>query len=229
MKKNKENQTTEQFYDSVHTLGRFTSYLAVAVFFVCGLLICLILDIMPSFSEILVGGFAFFVLMFASGFMEFAAYAPKLGAGSTYLCFITGNIANMKLPSVTAAVEAMDVKEGTEEHEIISIIATSVASLFMILLITIVVLFSGVITPFLTWEPIQPAFDNILPIIYGVLCFGAFVKLPKVLAPTFLLVCVFSLLLPDSIRAIAMIFISVGIAIGMARLFYKKGWQNPID
>ena len=53
--------------------------------------------------------------------VEFLVYAPMLGAGGSYISFITGNVTNMKIPVAMNAQEIAGTKAGTPESEIISI------------------------------------------------------------------------------------------------------------
>lgn len=45
-----------------------------------------------------------------SGIAEVFTYAPMLGAGGTYLSFVTGNITNLKLPCGLNAMENAGVR-----------------------------------------------------------------------------------------------------------------------
>ena len=58
-----------------------------------------------------------------SGIAEVITYAPMLGAGGTYLSFVTGNITNLKLPCGLNAMENAGVRANSEEGEVISTIA----------------------------------------------------------------------------------------------------------
>lgn len=51
--------------------------------------------------------------------VEPVSYYAILGLGGTYLSFLTGNIANLRLPCSAMAQEVIDVEEGTKEAEVI--------------------------------------------------------------------------------------------------------------
>ncbi len=51
--------------------------------------------------------------------VEPVSYYAILGLAGTYLSFLTGNIANLRLPCSAMAQEVLEVKEGTREAEII--------------------------------------------------------------------------------------------------------------
>ena len=61
--------------------------------------------------------------------VEVIVYTPMLGAGGTYLSFVTGNIANLKLPCAINAMEGADVKANSEEGEVVSTIAIATSSI----------------------------------------------------------------------------------------------------
>lgn len=183
MAKKKEKVQLSPFMERVHFLGRLESVLAILIFGGVGLAICAYFDIFPSVQQFFSSWVFVFILILVSGIMEFTASLPILGSGATYIGFITGNVSNMKMPSVTAAISATGVKQGTEEHEVLSIISCAVSSLLVIAAITIVVLFSDFFAPALEWEPIQPAFNYIMPAICGLLIAGPLMQSPKMVLP----------------------------------------------
>ena len=160
-------------FDRIHLIGRIGSVFSIITFAMVGVLICWYYDIFPSASTLIQCLSVLLPLLGFSAIMEFLSYLPKLGSGATYISFITGNVSNMKAPSILAVFEIFDVKDGTEEKELFGIIVASAASLLVIVLLGILVLFSGVIAPVLEWGPIQPAFSYIMPAIIGTIMFSA--------------------------------------------------------
>ena len=183
MAKKKEIIQLSPFMNRVHFMGRLASILSILVFGGVGVAICTYFHIFPSFQKFISSWVFVFILLLVSGIMEFAVSLPILGSGATYISFITGNVSNMKLPSITAAMSAAGVKQGTEEHEVLSIISSVVGSLLVIVAITLVVAFSDFFAPVLEWEPIQPAFNYIMPAICGLMIAGPLVQNPKLVLP----------------------------------------------
>ena len=82
--------------------------------------------------------------------IEVVTYVPMLGAGGTYLSFVTGNITNLKLPCGLSAMENAKVRPNTEEGEVISTIAIGVSSIVTTVIIAVGVLAFSPILPKMT-------------------------------------------------------------------------------
>ena len=156
--------------------------------------------------------------------VEFLVYVPILGAGASYLSFITGNIINMKLPCAYNAREIAGTEAGTPEDGIITTLSVAVSSLVTMLIIFIGVLLLIPLTPILQNPTLKPAFDNLLPALFGALAAQYFTKSWKITAVPLLLMTLLCILIPSLIKQTTVMMILVGaMAIGIAFLLYKKG------
>ena len=149
---------------------------------------------------------------------------PMLGTGGSYLGFLTGNLTSLKVPCALNAMQACGVEAGTEEGELISTIAIGVSSLVTTAVIAIGVLLLSSIRGFIESPALQPAFDNILPALFGPLAVVYVSKNWKVaMAPLIFMIVLFICVpvLADSVG----VLVPVGaiIAIVAARILYKKG------
>ena len=158
------------------------------------------------------------------GIIEVFTYGPMLGAGGSYLGFVTGNITNLKAPSALTAMENAGVKPGTEEGEVISTVAIATSSIVTTIVIAIGVLLLSFLTPILNSPVLKPAFDNILPALFGGLAVVYISKNWKIaLAPGIFMVVLF--LLVPSLSSSVGVLVPVGalVSIGVARVLYNKG------
>ncbi|MCD8131908.1 MAG: hypothetical protein LUE16_11655 [Lachnospiraceae bacterium] len=176
MENNNNLETQEQkmspFLNRIHLVGRIGSLLVMLSFVGAGLIICSYFQYSIDFLSLLLATLPLFLMMFfGSTLSEFLAYLPQLGPGATYIAYITGNITNMKLPSIMGTLKALDVDVDmdSDEFHILSIISACTASLLVIVLLGVVVLFSGVLTPILSSDLISPAIDYIMPALYPVM------------------------------------------------------------
>ena len=159
------------------------------------------------------------------GLIEVITYTPMLGVGGTYLSFVTGNLTSLKAPSALSAMESCGVKPGSEEGEVISTIAIAVSTIVTTLVIIAGVLLLAVISPILDSPVMKPAFDNILPALFGGLAVVYVSKNWKLsLAPLLFMVALFTAV--PSLAGSVGVLVPVGIliALGAARVMYKKGW-----
>ena len=186
--------------------------------------ICVVYDAWPPITDILRGLLGVAPIYWTVGTIEVLTYVPMLGTGGSYLGFLTGNLTSLKVPCALNAMQASGVEAGTEEGELISTIAIGVSSLVTTAVIAIGVLLLSSIRGFIESPMLQPAFDNILPALFGPLAVVYVSKNWKVaMAPLIFMVVLFICVpaLADSVG----ILVPVGaiIAIVAARILYKKG------
>ena len=137
------------YMDSVHRYGRIWGVLVAAVLLAFPLLLSLIFQTAPNFSVLWKGILATAPMYWAVGIVEIFTYVPMLGAGGTYLSFVTGNISNLKLPCAIDAMERAGVKATSEEGEVISTISIAVSSIVTTLIILVGVICIVPLTPVL--------------------------------------------------------------------------------
>ena len=147
-----------------------------------------------------------------------------LGTGGTFLAFVTGNLTSIKAPSALNAMENAGVKIDSEEGEVISTIAIATSTIVTTLVIVIGVCALSYLAPILDSPVMAPAFDNILPALFGGLGIVYISKNWKLsIAP---LVCMIALFLAvPSLASSVGVLVPVGVLItlGAGRIMYKKG------
>ena len=99
----KKNNLT--YMESVHRSGRIWGIVVAIVLLSFPLLLSAIFSTMPNLQVLAKGIIATAPMYWAVGIIEILTYVPMLGAGGTYLSFVTGNISNLKLP---CAIDAME-------------------------------------------------------------------------------------------------------------------------
>lgn len=211
--------------DSVHRAGRIWGIVVGAVLLLFPLVLSLIFNTAPNFPVLLKGVIATAPMYWAVGIVEIFTYVPMLGAGGTYLSFITGNISNLKLPCAIDAMERAGVKASSEEGEVISTISIAISSIVTTLIIIIGVICIVPLTPVLESPILIPAFDMILPALFGGLAVVFISKNVKLsIAPVILMLVLF-IFIPALNSSTVGIMVPVGVVITVAwaRLLYKKG------
>ena len=160
----------------------------------------------------------------AVGVVETITFVPMLGTGGSYLGFVTGNLTNLKVPAALNAMQAARVKPGTEEGDVISTIAIASSSIMTTVIIALGVFLLGSLRPVLESPVFKPAFDNILPAMFGALGVVFISKNPKIAMAPLLFMVVLFMLVP-SLSGSVSVLVPLGalIAIGVARILYRKG------
>ena len=185
--------------------------------------ICIYYQAWPPVSGLIKGFISVAPIFWTVGVIEVFTYVPMLGTGGSYLGFVTGNLANLKVPCALNSMSRAGVEAGTEEGEVISTIAIATSSIVTTLIIAIGVLLLSQIAPILESPVLQPAFENILPVLFGALGVVFVSKDWKIaIAPLLVMVALF-LFVPSLASAVGLL-VPVGalIAIGVARILYKK-------
>jgi len=213
------------YLESVHRDGLIWGLIICVMIFIFPLAVSLIFNVVPQWKPLAQGLFATLPMYWAVGLVEIFTYVPMLGAGGTYLSFVTGNISNLKLPCAVDAMERANVKPSSEEGEIISTISIAVSSIVTTFIIIIGVILIVPLTPILESPVLEPAFDLILPALFGGLAVAFISKHAKLsIAPVILMLILF-IFVPQLNRGTVGIMVPVGVlfTILVARIMYKKG------
>ena len=205
--------------------GKIWIWTAAVVVMMVPALICLYYNAWPAGSAVLKGLLGVAPIFWTVGVIEVITYTPMLGVGGTYLAFVTGNLTSLKAPSALTAMENAEVKPGTEEGEVVSTISIATSSIVTTIIIALGVAVLSLITPILESPALAPAFDNILPALFGGLGVVYISKNWKLsIAPIVFMLALF--LCVPSLASSVGVLVPVGalIALGAARIMYKKGW-----
>ena len=219
--KNNKNLT---YMDTVHRDGTIWNISVMIILLLFPIAVALIFNAAPDWRGLIEGLIATAPMYWAVGAVEVITFIPMLGAGGSYLSFVTGNISNLKLPCALSAMEQMGVKANSEEGEVISTIAIAVSSIVTTIIIILGVIMIVPLTPVLNAPVLAPAFAQILPALFG--CLGVvFISRDWKIAlvPLFLMTVLF-IFVPalGSGEVGIMAPISVLLTVGLSRLMYKK-------
>ena len=214
------------YMDKVHKWGTAWNLTMVAILMAFPVAVAVIFGAMPDWNGLIMGLIATAPMYWAVGVVETVTYIPMLGAGGAYLSFVTGNISNLKLPCALNALEQANVKASSEEGEVVSTVAIAISSIVTTLIIIVGVLLITPLTPVLENPVLTPAFDQMIPALFGGLGV-AFVSKNWKLAvfPVTLMLILFIFVPALNAGTVGiMVPVSVLLTLGMSRIMYKKGW-----
>ncbi len=213
------------YLDSVHRDGTIWNLSVMILLLAFPVAVCIIFKTLPDWSSLLLGLVATAPMYWAVGAIETVTYVPMLGAGGSYLSFVTGNISNLKLPCALNAMEQNGVSANSEEGEVVSTIAIAVSSIVTTIIIIIGVVLIVPLTPILQAPVLQPAFDQILPALFGGLGVAFVSKNWKIAIAPILLMLVLFIFVPalDAGTVGIMVPVSALFTIGVSRILYKRG------
>lgn len=214
----------KSYEEMTHLYGRIWILSALAMIFAYPIVTCIYYDAWPGWMPVLKGLLGVAPIFWTVGLIEVITFVPMLGTAGSYLAFVTGNLTSLKVPAALTAMDNAEVKSGTEEGEVISTIAVAVSSIVTTLIIALGVVLLVPLTPILDNPVIKPAFDNILPALFGGLAVVYISKNPKLSITPLLFMVVLFLLFPGLSGSVG-ILVPVGaiITIGAGRVLYNKG------
>ena len=213
------------YIDSVHRDGTIWNLSVMALLFAFPVTVCFLFNVMPDWAALGAGLVATAPMYWAVGVIETITFVPMLGAGGSYLGFVTGNISNLKLPCALNALEQNEVSANSEEGEVVSTIAIAVSSIVTTLIVILGVIMIVPLTPVLESPALQPAFDQILPALFGGLGVAFVSKNWKIAIAPVLLMLILFIFVPalDAGTVGIMVPVSALFTIAVARIMYKKG------
>jgi len=213
------------YIDSVHRDGRIWNISVMIILLLFPVLVCLIFGVVPDWRGFVMGLIATAPMYWAVAVVETITFVPMLGAGGSYLSFVTGNISNLKLPCALNALDQYGVKANSEEGEIISTIAIAVSSIVTTIIIVIGVILIVPLTPLLQAPVLEPAFAQILPALFGGLGVVFVSKNWKIAVAPIVLMLILFIAIPalNAGTVGIMVPVSVIFTLIVSRILYKKG------
>ena len=216
---------TNTYMNSVHRDGRIWNIGMMLLLILFPVSVAFLFGAAPDWGALALGLLATAPMYWAVGIIETFTFVPMLGAGGSYLSFVTGNISNLKLPCALNALEQNEVSASSEEGEIISTIAIAVSSIVTTVIILLGVICIVPLTPILEAPVLEPAFAQMLPALFGGLGVAFVSKNWKIaVAPVVLMLILFIFVPALNAGTVGiMVPVSVLFTIAVSRILYKKG------
>ena len=223
MNKQEKELYFEKYNESMHMIGRISSTIMLVMLLGAPFVIGMYLGAMPDMKAFIKAFLSIGIVYLASGIVEYLIYVPMLGAGGSYLAFITGNLINMKIPCAVTARDIVGAKSGTPENEIISTLSIAASSLVTIAVLAVGVMCLIPLQPILQSETLQPAFSNVVPALFGAMAYKYYRSNLPVAAATLTFMTLLFIFVPSLISSASFMIIPSGaLAIGLSFLKFRK-------
>ena len=217
----------EKYEARTHLLGRLACIISLVLFVGAPFVMGMYFGVAPDLVAFAKGFAKIGTVYLVSCIAEYVIYVPMLGSGGSYLAFITGNLINMKIPCAMNAKDIVGAKSGTAENEIISTLSIATSSLVTILVLAAGVLLLIPLRPVLESPALQPAFENVVPALFGAMAYKYYRGNLKIAAVPLLLMTALFVFVPSLIGSVSTMIIPSGaIAIGVAFLLFRKAQAN---
>ncbi|WP_113671163.1 hypothetical protein [Vallitalea guaymasensis] len=217
------------YNDRVHRIGRITGISVLIMIILIPTVICMKYNIFPPVINLLKGIGMVCMIYIPMCAAEFATYTPMLGTSGSYLAFVTGNVTNLKIPCALMCMENVGVKPQTEEGEVIAGISIAVSAIVTVIVVLVGMLAVVPLEPVLNSAVLKPAFDNILPALFGAL--GAYwiqKQWKLAVTPLAIVVIVFAIFnIPAGAEGVMIPVMGV-ISVISARIMYNKKFIKEV-
>ena len=219
-----KNKFFQEYNNGLHRLGRVVSILTIVLLVAVPFIMASIYKVEIDWNGFLAGFAKVGILYIPMAVVEFLIYTPMLGVGGSYLSFITGNVTNMKIPCVMNAKTIAKTESGTPEHEIISTISVATSAITTMLVILVGVLLLVPLQPVLQNEALLPAFNNVVPALFGALGLKYCAQSPKIAIIPLLTMSLLCIFVPSMINDTSLLMIPSGaMALAIGFVLFKKG------
>lgn len=217
----------EQFFaeynQGLHRLGRLLMLVSLILLLAVPFVIGILNETMPDGAGFLSGIAKVGIIYIPVSIVEFLVYTPMLGVGGSYLSFLTGNITNMKIPCAMNARDMAGTAVGTPENEIISTLSVATSAIVTTMVIAVGVVLIVPLQPVLQSETLLPAFNNVVPALFGALGLKYFAKSPKIAVIPLTLMALLCIFVPAAIGQTSLLMLPAGgLALLIGFMLYKK-------
>ena len=223
MDERQKEQFFLEFNQSLHRLGRILLIAALILLLSVPFVIGALNEVAPEIDGFFSGIAKVGIIYIPVAIVEFLVYTPMLGVGGSYISFLTGNVTNMKIPCAMNARDMAGTTVGTPENEIISTISSATSAIVTTLVIVVGVLLITPLQPVLQSETLLPAFNNVVPALFGALGLKYFAKSPKIAVIPLSLMALLCIFVPAAISQTSLLMIPAGgFALVIGFVLFKK-------
>lgn len=225
-----KNQATKA-YNRLFLIGKITLIVTTLSFVISPFLFSLVIDgSLPNLSGFIKGIARIAPIYIPVAVVEFLVYTPMLGGVAAPLAFITGEITGIKIPCVMNARDIAKTEPGSMESEIVSTISVAISSLVTMIIVFIGVLAMIPLTPILESPVFAPAFEMVIPALFGALGFKYFFRSPEIAIIPLIIMSLLCIFVPSLIEQTSLLLIPAGaISLGVTYLLFKKNKLKNLE
>lgn len=155
------------YHSWVHRFGIASSLLLFVAMTAFPIAASCIYNIWPDFN-LLWPGFVAVVLFMAPYWpAETIGYMSVMGPGALYISYITGNVTNLRMPATVGTINALGIKPNTDECHTMAIIACGASVITTVVIVALGVVIAAPLSPILSSPTLKPAFDYVVPALFG--------------------------------------------------------------
>ncbi|EGO63361.1 hypothetical protein [Acetonema longum] len=154
------------FQAQVIRLGTFTLVAGIIANFIPALYLAAVLGVMPQWGDLIQVWVVAFGAFGASWIVQPLSFYPMLGTGGSYIGWLCGNVADLRVPAATMAQKVTGSEHGTPRGDVMATIGIA-GSVFVSVFILTFFTFTGAAVMPLVPSFVKKAFGFILPAVVG--------------------------------------------------------------
>lgn len=148
------------------TMGIITMLAACFASILPGIYVYMAYGVIPSASE-MTSILGMLCASFLVGWIvQPLTFFPAMGVGGTAVSWTTGNVADLRMPAVTAGQKAAEVEPGTPEGDVMATMSSAVSNFVTVAVLTLFTIGGNTLISFLP-ESVTNAFSYISPAVFG--------------------------------------------------------------
>lgn len=151
----------------VHRFGISSSLVLLVAMTAYPILASAVYGIWPDFKVLWPGFVAVLLFMAPYWPAETIGYMSVMGPGALYMSYITGNVTNLRMPATVGTINSLGIKPNTDECHTLAIIACGASVITSVVVIALGVVVATPLSPILNAPVLQPAFDYVVPALFG--------------------------------------------------------------
>lgn len=163
------------YMKNTYRYGVIATLIAMGLMIGIPVIMCTIYDMWPEWSLIASVAGPLLGLYVPTALAEQLTMIP-IGGTTCYLNSILGNVMNIKFPCYLSAISTVDATPGTEEADVMGMIAVTISGMVSMIVIVIGVILLAPLKPILQTETVATATTYILPALYGSMGISAFIS-----------------------------------------------------
>lgn len=221
--------TDNGYHRWIHRFGISSSLLLFVAMTAFPVAISFVYGIWPDFKALWPGFVAVILFMAPYWPAETIGYMSVMGPGALYMSYITGNVTNLRMPATIGTINSLGIKPNTEECHTMAIIACGASVITTVVIAALGVVIATPLAPVLESPVIKPAFDYVVPALFGGLVAQTVLKGKKqflyFLVP--LAICLFFCYF-TAVNSAYYMLIAIAVSVIIYVMDYKKEKQKEV-
>lgn len=158
---------SSSYHSWVHRFGITSSLILFVAMTAFPIAVSAAYGLWPDFKLLWPGFIAVILFMAPYWPAETIGYMSVMGPGALYMSYITGNVTNLRMPATIGTINSLGIKPNTDECHTMAIIACGASIITTVVIVALGVVIAAPLAPVLNSPVIQPAFDYVVPALFG--------------------------------------------------------------